>query len=273
LLHKSGDYLQACKPSRLERRKKKGTLEGSKVAFLIIFLLIPQLFAQDLITDRPDQTESAVTVPLNSLQIETGFVYESFKEDNINVDNYSIAGTLLRYGLLDNIELRFGIGYLISKVDETVNGLGNFLLGAKINFLTEDKNSMDLGLLIHGRLPIGDEAFNPQKVEPELIAALSKSLSDRFSISVNIGGSHDSLIEEIIYLYTAALGYSASDNIGAFIEVYGNLSSPFPPEHLYDGGIAYLLSDNVQLDLSGGKKFTGDDSIWFVSSGISLRLL
>jgi hypothetical protein len=69
--------LQERKPSRLEYRKEVSILEGSKLFLLSVF--ISQLSAQELVTDRPDQTESAVTVPLNSLQIETGFVYESLK--------------------------------------------------------------------------------------------------------------------------------------------------------------------------------------------------
>lgn len=31
----------------------------------------------DLVTDRPDQTESAATVPKHFLQIETGFILEN----------------------------------------------------------------------------------------------------------------------------------------------------------------------------------------------------
>ncbi len=37
--------------------------------------------AQSIVTDRPDQTESAVSVPKGSMQIETGFImaYETVK--------------------------------------------------------------------------------------------------------------------------------------------------------------------------------------------------
>lgn len=247
-------------------------LEGYFVFNLITFSIIPQNFAQELITDRPDQTESAVTVPLHSLQIESGFAYESQMEEGLNTNNYSIAGTLFRYGLFERIEFRFGAGYLINKTDETRDGLSGFLLGTKINFLNEKQNMVDFGLLIHSAIPLGDETLNPQQFEPELIAALSKSLTDNLSVSINIGGFQDSSIEKIIYLYTTALGYSVSDKTGVFIEVFGNLSSSLIPVHLFDGGLTLLLSDNLQLDLSGGKEFTGDNSFWFLSGGISLRL-
>jgi hypothetical protein len=259
------------KPSRLEYDILCTNLGGYKVFHLFFFIFIYPLYSQELVTDRPDQTESAVTVPLNSLQIETGFAYEKFKENNISVENYSIAGTLFRYGLFENVELRIGTGYLINKADVSNDGFGDFLLGTKINFLTEENGPLDFGLLIHAALPIGDEAFKPENAEPELIAAISRSLSDRFSISANVGGFHDSSIEEIVYLYTGAFGLSLNDELSSFVELYGNFSTPFSPIHNFDGGFTYLLSDNLQLDVSGGKGISGTDSFWFVSSGVSLK--
>ncbi|HSP87510.1 MAG TPA: transporter [Ignavibacteriaceae bacterium] len=239
---------------------------------LLLIIFSSQYSAQELITDRPDQTESAVTVPLHSLQIETGFAYESLKENGFSFRNYTVAGTLFRYGLIKNIELRFGTGYLISEANETISGFGDFLFGGKINFLIEEQSGLDFGLLIHTALPIGDETLNPNKFEPELIAALSKSLSENFSISFNFGGSHNSSIEEIIYVYTGALGISLSEELSAFAELYGNFSKTFSPLHNFDGGFTYLLSDTVQLDISGGKGITGIGSYWFISSGVSLRI-
>jgi hypothetical protein len=238
----------------------------------LLIIFSSQYSAQELITDRPDQTESAVTVPINSLQIETGFAYESLKENGFFVKNYSVAGTLFRYGLIKNIELRFGTGYLVSKTNGTINGFGDFLFGGKINFLTEEQSALDFGLLIHTSLPIGNETLNPDKFEPEMIAALSKSISEKFSISINFGGSHNSSIEEIIYLYTSAVGISLNDELSAFVELYGNISSPFTPVHNFDGGFTYLLSDNIQLDISGGKGISGIDLFWFISTGVSLRI-
>jgi hypothetical protein len=239
---------------------------------IITLLIFSQvLFAQDLITDRPDQTESAVTVPLHSLQIETGFVLEKLKENKISVDNYSIAGTLFRYGLTDKIELRFGAGYLINKTDVTNSSFGNFLLGAKVNFVTEEQAPFDLGLLLHMALPIGNKNLNPTKFEPELIAALSSSVSDRLSVSANFGGFNDGSFGKIVYIYTGAIGLSLYDELSTFIEVYGNFSSAISPIHNFDGGFTYLVNDELQLDLSAGKSVRAVSTSWFVSSGISVR--
>lgn len=238
----------------------------------IIPLLIfsQELLTQDLITDRPDQTESAVTVPLYSLQIESGFVYENIK-DKIPVDNYSIAGTLFRYGLTDKIEMRFGAGYLINKNDVTNSSFGDFLLGAKFNILTEEQAHFDFGLLLHTTLPIGDKILNPDKFEPELIAAFSSSVSDNLSISANLGGVNNASLQKIVYIYTGAVGLSLNEELGAFIEMYGNFLSAISPTHNFDGGFTYLLNDELQLDFSAGNSVSAVNKSWFISSGISVR--
>ena len=67
----------------------------------------------DLITDRPDQTESAEVVPLYSLQIETGINHEweeTGTESYLNSTEY--GGTLLRFGIHQILEARLGTSLL-----------------------------------------------------------------------------------------------------------------------------------------------------------------
>lgn len=251
----------------------------SIIFFTVFFLFNSNIFSQEIITDRPDQTESAITVPINSLQIETGFLYEGLKETQFIplsgeveyiLDNYS-AGTLLRYGILENIELRLGGDYLISQTSgSSSNGFGDFLFGTKINFFNEDdEDFLDMGIMIHTSLPFGDKLFSSDEFEPEIIAALSKSLSEIFTFSINLGGNSSN--ESMNLIYTTALGVAFSDEIGFFAEVFGNIPAD-NPIHFIDGGFTYLFSENVQIDLSGGKGLSGIDSYWFIGTGISVRV-
>lgn len=243
----------------------------NRLILLYFAILIHEYPAQELITDRPDQSESAVTVLPGSIQIETGFAFEKLTESSIKVENYTIAGTLLRYGIVDYVELRLGTAYLITNAQSSIDGLGDYLLGAKINFLKESKQVVDFGILVHALLPIGSAAFNPIKVEPEIIAALSKSFNEDLSASLNFGGSWSSIIDETFLIYSAALGQAINGSTSVFIEVYGNVFSFSSPIHNFNGGIIYLLSEDLQLDLSGGKGIAGVESYWFISSGLSIR--
>lgn len=225
---------------------------------------------QELVTDRPDQTESAVTIPFNSFQIETGFSFESAKENNSTTHNYSIAGSLFRYGLMDNFELRFGTGFLIQNGIETKNNFDDLLLGCKVNFLSEESGIMDLGLLAHTIVPLYP-FMKLNTVQSEVIVSGSKSLNENFSIGANLGGFYSHQLETINYLYTGVLGVSLSEKTGAFIELFGEVSSSSPSNHNFDGGITYLITNTIQVDLSAGKTFDKFDSSCFISSGISIR--
>ena len=78
-----------------------------KTKFLILFFLIAYtsiIFSQDkepLVTDRPDATESSVTVGDGTLQIETGFIFEDYTSSSIDYtqQDFHIATTLFRYGI------------------------------------------------------------------------------------------------------------------------------------------------------------------------------
>jgi len=237
----------------------------------ILLIFTNVYFAQELVTDRPDQTESAVTVPKYSLQIETGIAYERLNENNISVGNYSIAGTLVRYGFADNFEVRLGGGYLISKGKEAKDNFDDLLVGFKINLLHEDLAPIEFGLLVHAIVPVFP-LLSFQLIEPEIIFAVSRSLSDRFSISANFGGTYSRQWSDNFYIYSGSLGMSLTDKLNAFVEMYGDFSTPFPPIHKLGSGITYFLHNEFQLDFSVGKQITADNPAWFISSGISLRI-
>ena len=71
-----------------------------------MFLITGKLCAQQIITDRPDQTEASSTVSKGSLQIESGILL-GFNESNSEIERQILAPTtLFRYGLTKGIEIR-----------------------------------------------------------------------------------------------------------------------------------------------------------------------
>ena len=92
-------------------------IKNTKALFIAtLFAITFSLNAQEddstslgaLITDRPDATESPTAIPKGYLQVETGSFFESFEKSNIKTESFTFNTTLLRLGLLDNLELRIG---------------------------------------------------------------------------------------------------------------------------------------------------------------------
>jgi len=69
------------------------------------------------------------------------------------------------------------------------------------------------------------------------------------------------------------LGYSLTDRLGAFVELFGDvpMSAPGTPATSFDGGFTYLVSENFQLDALAGVGLSDDAPDWFVGAGVTYR--
>jgi hypothetical protein len=248
--------------------------------FCLIFFVFPLTFAQQepIVTDRPDITESSVTVPQSSLQIETGFVLQSRLEEingvDINIRNYSILTTLLRYGMFPGLELRAAAEYFYqNSLNEKIEGLAGIFIGTKIQLVRDKTGLPDAALFIHLNLPYGNENLKPGQVEPEIILAASHPfLSDRFSLNYNIGGNYNSGLKEVFFFYSLSFAASLSESVGAFAEVFGDVSGVSSASYNFDSGLTYLLQPNFQIDISLGINSNNPADNWFISTGLAFRL-
>lgn len=252
-----------------------------------LFLVLSSLFiyAQEdqpleaLITDRPDATESPTAVPKGFLQVETGAFYETFEDQNIKTENYTYNTTLVRYGLLNNLELRLGWDFVEGKtridgtsLDDVTSGFNPLLFGFKTTFAQENGCMPEIGFLGHLYLPFtAGSDYKPETTGVDFRFSFAHTLSEKSSIAYNLGAAWRDDSPEAAYLYTVAYGYSITDKIGAYAELYGDFPENSKANHLWDAGLTYLLSNNVQLDATVGSSFTkGQDLL--LSAGVSFRI-
>lgn len=224
-----------------------------KVRFIIFLSLIAtfakaQEVATELITDRPDQTESSVVVPLKALQIETGFVMESDKTDWGTRTAFAYNSTLLRYGLLKNFELRIGIEYLGERVKTNntnttskISGFSPLYTGFKVKIADEEDWKPEMAFLGGLVLPFtANKDFKSEYTAADMRFAFAHTLSNHFSIGYNLGAEWDGETAIPAYFYSVSLGAGITDGLGMFIESYGWLPEEGQAEHLLDTGLTYL---------------------------------
>lgn len=253
---------------------------------IIILTFFINVHAQDdkdygtISTDRPDQTEASNLVPKNFLQVETGSFYESLEIDGFKNKATTFNTTLLRYGLLDNLELRVGFDFTEVKssfkgrdISDKLSGFTPLLLGVKIG-ITEEKGLLpEIAFIGHVNLPfLASTDFKTKSTSTDFRFSLSHTLSERSSIGYNLGMAWDGNITTAIYLYTLAYGYSFTDKFGGYAELYGDSYEDSNFDHLWNVGLTYLVDANIQLDISGGTGITKNSQDLFVSAGISFRI-
>lgn len=233
---------------------------------------------EPLVTDRPDATESSSTVGKGVLQFETGGIYESYENNNIKNENYTYNTMLIRYGILDNMELRLGWDFVEgitkvngNKLDNITSGFSPLLLGMKVD-ITEENGLMPEIALIGHVFPVFSAStdYRPEHTGVDFRFSLSHTLSEKSSLGYNIGVEWGNDSPEATCVYTLAYGYSLTDRFGMYAEVYGDLPEDHSANHYWDAGMTYLVSNDLQLDAYVGTSITEGQDI-LLGIGFSYR--
>ncbi|MEP3837263.1 MAG: transporter [Algibacter sp.] len=232
-----------------------------------------------LVTDRPDATEASSTVGKDVLQLETGGFYDSFEINNVKSENYTLNTTLVRYGILDNVELRLGWDFVEgttkinnTKLDNVTSGLSPLLLGLKIDIAEENGTMPEIALIGHVFPVFSASAdYRPEYTGVDFRLSLSHTLSEKSSLGYNIGAQWGDDNAEASAIYTIAYGYSISNTFGMYAELYGDLPEDSKANHYWDAGLTYLVSNDLQLDTYFGTSITeGQD--FLLGLGLSYRI-
>ena len=221
-------------------------------------------------TDRPDQTECPFIVPKNHFQMESGFNYEKV---NIDEQNFFYPSTLWKFGINNNLELRLITELNSNKFNEVITtGVNPVKIGFKTN-LWKQKGVFPLTSFI-GHLSIPNSATNQFKtsfVAPDFRFTMQHTLNNTISIAYNLGAEWDGENANPSYIYTLTSGFSLTNKIGIYFELYGFTHNKKQNEHRADGGITYNLRKNILLDVSGGFGLSKNAPNHYVSLGFSVR--
>jgi hypothetical protein len=238
-----------------------------------------------MVTDRPDQTESAEVVPRGFLQLELGGLH-AFDRDGAGPARRlsNVGGALLRIGVLEPVELRLGLaGWQRASVEggEAASGFGDLDLGAKLRLARGAGLSPAIAVMGDIVVPVGHRDFRAGGVDPSVRLAVAHDLGGGSSLGYNAGafwttvaGAAGDESLETSLLYTIALGRQILPKLAAFVEAFGvhGLADGAGSWLALDGGITVPIQVNLQLDLSGGVGLSDAAEDWFVSAGVALRV-
>lgn len=233
---------------------------------------------EPLETDRPDITETSTVVGAGRLQIETSIQVE--RRRGGDDERLLLTPTLFRWGFHRRWEARLETdGSSRSRLSAgpavlRTAGYAPLSIGAKHHFQDprEGSGRPSVGAILHIGLPSGSGAFRTRKLTGELKAALDWELSPRWSLGVNAGP----LVDEdeagntfLCGLVTASLARSLTSRLRTYAELA--LQAPEARRGgralILDGGFAYLLDRNTQIDAAVGTGLAGrtpPDLYWTV---------
>jgi outer membrane putative beta-barrel porin/alpha-amylase len=235
----------------------------------------------EMVTDRPDFTESSEVVGKGIAQLETGMSYEGDGQGDARSRGFTTPQALLRVGLSKRVELRLGGDGFVSEragvgpsAVHTTGG-SDFDLGMKVRLASQDTAGFDVAIIPILSLPVGSEAFSSGGVDPTVKFTWARSLPAGFDLSGNVNVSSltqgDARFSQMAYSWSA--GHDLVAGWGMYWELYGFSALEKDGDYgwTFNTGVSHPIGPNRQVDFTVGHALTGAAPDWFVSAGFSVR--
>lgn len=241
---------------------------------LLFYILPISLFSQiidPIQTGRPDQSETPYLTPTKFIQIETGYIKENATDE---IYTHTLPTFQIKYGLSDRMELRIGTDFL----KPSDNGFGSkygvlpITFGFKTSLFEENglcPKASFVGQITTAKL--GSEEYHTDYIAPNFAFLIQHTLSQKLSLAYNLGSDWNGENGVNTYFYTLSLGWNITDKLSFFGEQYGFFPKNLPADHRFNLGFMYLLSNDCQVDVSGGFRLNEIGPKRFISAGISYR--
>lgn len=234
---------------------------------------------RELAADRPDGTESPIPVPRGWWQIESSFFsYGRDKSGGERVESWVLGETNLKYGISDRSDLQLVLAPWMREEVKTAagtttsEGFGDVELRYKLNLFGADEGAVAVGLLPYVKIPSGSDVSNDEW-EGGLIVPLGWDLTDSVGLGLQaeISNNYDDAAGHYwAFSHTAVLGFSITEQLGAFIEYVGT-ASELPYEAYLSAGLTYLVNPNLQYDVAGLVGLNDHSTDLTIFSGVTLR--
>lgn len=241
---------------------------------LIVLLVSSATWAQQIVTDRPDQTEASSTVPKQSFQIESGFIAQFSGSNNNKSRNLGLPTTLFRYGLFNWMEVRLVSELAVQRMELSGRvsksvGIKDLQIGTKVQLFKKEGNATEVAFLTHIIVPSGTAGVTSGSVGSINKLSISHGLAERVGLGYNVGydylGSGSGNLT-----YSVSVAFGITDKLGVFLEPYGSWDNFSSATTNFDSGFTYLIKDNLQYDFSFGVGL--DNRMNFLSTGISWNI-
>ena len=250
-----------------------------KTVFIFLCCLSNFLFSQEkevnpipsISTDRPDQTETPDVVPFKYFQMEMGFNVESQNKEL----SFVHPTILWKVGILKSVELRLitDISSLKDTSGRYKTGLAPFQIGFKTSICEERKARPKISFIAHMAVPyISTKNQRTKYFAPNFRFTLEHTLKKNIILGYNVGMEWNGESPYPSFIYTLVNGVDITDKWYFYYEFFGDFPVNRPSTHTFDGGFAYLIKNNNQIDISGGFQLYPFVKGWYTSLGYSFRV-
>lgn len=252
-----------------------------------LFNPTPQDQMREFVTDRPDKTESPISVDAGHFVIETDILnYTREKTDTTIIETTYWGLPNLKLGLNNWIDIQFVLeAFRINRtVDTSANtvdrrqGYGNSTVRLKMNMWGNDEGDTALAIMPYIIAPTSQSGLAHNFWEGGIIVPVSAQLPNGWSLGVMLqydhkrNGASDGYHPQFITSVTT--GHDLVGDLAFYVEVWNQSKNDAGsrPATTLDFGFTYMFNPDFQLDtgLNSGITDGADDTNLF--AGLSLRI-
>ncbi|WP_186775870.1 transporter [Rubripirellula tenax] len=161
---------------------------------------------------------------------------------------------------------------------QTAAGSDDLYLGFKIGLTSQNGVLPEMAIIPQMTVPTASS----DRTEDEVLAGLNWLYGWDINDFLSAAGStrFNRAIDEVTadgyteWAQSWTLGYSLAERVGAYTEYYGFYPSgadTASPEHYFNGGVTYLINNDMRWDIRGGTGLNDEADDYFFGTGLSIR--
>jgi hypothetical protein len=241
--------------------------------------------AQPICAARPGKSTPACTVPAGHFQLEAGLAAWSLQKSGGERDtSLTIGETAFKYGLTDRSDIEVDVTPWTRQTSrgpgfrDSASGFGDVTIGYKQG-LTADDAAVQVSVLPYVKIPTAKRPLGNGKWEGGLLVpigfAIPKTpLSIGLTPEVDWAADSDGRGHHAAMVQVISLGWQATPKLSLSGELWGQWDwdpAGTTRQASADGSIAYLITNDVQLDAGANFGLNRQTPEIELYTGVSMR--
>lgn len=227
--------------------------------------------------NRPGFTNGSATLAPGDALAENGIALTRSRASGGGATTLDFPETNLRLGVTSALEAD-----LTLPDDFHVHGggwgLGDGAIGVKYKFYQSKDGNTKASAAPSLSLPT-HTAFSSGKVDPTLLLGVQTASGARWSLASNLVLSNPTITTSdqsprriFTTIVSGSVSYTLSTKLTTYLDSYTVVPRQGASSPVVDGGIAYLVNPNLQLDAELYEGLSGASPVRTIAAGISFRL-
>jgi hypothetical protein len=237
-------------------------------------------FKREMSTDRPDTTESPISVEAGVFQVESSlWAFARDKEAGVTSESWTWGEANLKAGLTDQLDLQVVVRPWVEETEKVAGvksraeGFGDVEVRWKYNLWGNDGGKTAMALMPFVSVPT-QTAVSTGEWEGGLIVPWSVELADGVGLGlmaeVDRVWDDSSRRHEWEFLHSAVVGFDLTETVGLYLEYIG-IAGKGDYQAIASGGFTWGQTDNLQWDLGASLGLTDAAEDFSVFQGVSFR--